>query len=57
MAALEKGTLFAPVLVTDLVNKVKGKSSLAKLSGYEPIPFSITTIKNYMTLKLGYSLY
>ena len=40
MAVLEKGTLFAPVLVTDLVNKVRGKSSLAKLSGYEPIPFN-----------------
>jgi len=40
MAVLEKGALFAPVLVTDLVNKVKGKSSLAKLSGYEPIPFN-----------------
>lgn len=40
MAVLEKGTLFDPVLVTDLVNKVRGKSSLAKLSGYEPIPFN-----------------
>jgi len=38
--ALNKGTLFDPVLVTDLFNKVKGESSLAKLSGQEPIPFN-----------------
>lgn len=40
MAVLGKGTLFEPVLVTDLVNKVKGKSSLAVLSKAEPIPFN-----------------
>src|SRR5690606_6556121 len=33
-------TLFDPVLVSDLFNKVKGESSLAKLSGQEPIPFN-----------------
>lgn len=38
--ALERGTLFDPVLVTDLVNKVKGKSSLARLSQQQPIPFN-----------------
>lgn len=37
---LEKGTLFDPVLVTDLINKVKGKSSLVQLSKQEPIPFN-----------------
>ncbi|MCB5934489.1 phage major capsid protein [Caldibacillus thermoamylovorans] len=37
---LERGTLFDPVLVTDLVNKVKGKSSLARLSQQQPIPFN-----------------
>lgn len=38
--ALERGTLFDPVLVKDLVSKVKGKSSLAVLSGQTPIPFN-----------------
>ena len=33
-------TLYDPVLVTDLMNKVKGKSSLAKLSAQSPIPFN-----------------
>lgn len=40
MAVLEKGTLFQPEIVTDLVNKVKGESALAKLSGSTPIPFN-----------------
>lgn len=38
--ATERGSLFQPVLVTDLINKVKGKSSLAVLSGQTPIPFN-----------------
>lgn len=37
---LEKGTLFDPQLVTDLINKVTGKSSLARLSAQTPIPFN-----------------
>jgi|SRR5690625_2258362 len=37
---LNKGTLFDPVLVTDLVDKVQGKSSLARLSQQQPIPFN-----------------
>jgi len=37
---LNRDTLFDPVLVTDLINKVKGKSSLARLSKQEPIPFN-----------------
>ncbi len=40
MAVLSKGSLFAPELVTDLVNKVKGKSSLAVMTGQTPIPFN-----------------
>lgn len=37
---LEKGALFDPTLVKDLLSKVKGKSSLALLSKSEPIPFN-----------------
>ncbi|WP_125771985.1 phage major capsid protein [Companilactobacillus furfuricola] len=35
-----KGNLFEPTLVTDLIDKVKGRSSLALLSGQKPIPFN-----------------
>lgn len=38
----ETGTLFKPELVTEIFNKVKGKSSLAKLCKGEPIPFAGT---------------
>lgn len=34
------GTLFKPELVTEMFNKVKGHSTLAKLSGGTPIPFA-----------------
>lgn len=40
MAVLSKGTLFDPELVTDLINKVKGKSSLAVLSKQVPVSFN-----------------
>ena len=40
MAVLSKGTKFDPQLVTDLVNKVRGKSSLAVMTADEPIPFN-----------------
>ena len=40
MAILSKGTLFEPELVTDLVNRVKGKSSLAVMNGGNPISFN-----------------
>lgn len=40
MAVLSKGTLFDPELVTDLINKIKGKSSLAVLSKQVPVPFN-----------------
>src|SRR5690625_1034702 len=37
---LETGKLFDSVLVTDVVNNVKGKSSLARLSKQELVPFN-----------------
>lgn len=37
---LERGILFQPELVGDLINKVKGKSSLARMSGQTPIAFN-----------------
>lgn len=37
---LSKGTLFDPQLVTEVISKVKGHSSLAKLSPQKPIPFN-----------------
>ena len=37
---LNKGTLFDPTLVTDLISKVTGKSSIARLSAQKPIPFN-----------------
>lgn len=37
---LSKGTLFDPVLVKDLISKVRGKSSVAALSTQTPIPFN-----------------
>lgn len=40
MAVLSKGTLFDPELVSDLVNKVQGKSSLAILSKQVPVSFN-----------------
>lgn len=39
---LSKANLFSPELVADLINKVKGKSSLAALSNEEPVPFNGT---------------
>lgn len=38
--ATSRENLFDPKLVTDLMNKVKGKSSLAILSKQKPIPFN-----------------
>lgn len=40
MSTLSKGSLFDPELVIDLINKVKGKSSLVALSQQKPIPFN-----------------
>lgn len=39
---LSKGNLFDPELVTDLIDKVRGRSSLAVLSAQKPIPFNGT---------------
>lgn len=41
---LTKGTLLPPVVTDELFSKVKGKSSLARLSASEPIPFNGETI-------------
>lgn len=38
--AVTKGNLYDPVLVNDLITKVRGKSSLAELSAQTPIPFN-----------------
>lgn len=37
---LSKGTLFTPQQTNEMFSKVRGKSSLAKLSASEPIPFN-----------------
>ena len=37
---LSKGSKFDPILVKELFDKVKGKSSLAALCGQTPIPFN-----------------
>ena len=44
MAVLSKGSLFDPVVVTDVFNKVRGKSSLAKLSGAKLLSFNGNSI-------------
>ena len=40
MSTLSMGTLFPKELVTEMFSKVKGHSSLAKMSGQEAIPFA-----------------
>ena len=40
--SLKRGTFFKPELVTDIMNKVQGRSTLAKLSNQQPIPFNGT---------------
>lgn len=37
---LEKGSLFPEILINDMINLVRGKSSLARLSAASPIPFN-----------------
>lgn len=37
---VERGNLFDPVIVNDLITKVKGESALAVLCGSTPIPFN-----------------
>ena len=44
---LTRGTLLPPVVTNELFSKVKGKSSLAKLSASEPIPFNGDTIFSF----------
>lgn len=38
--AIARGELFPPALVPEFFSKVKGHSSLAKMSGQEPLPFN-----------------
>ena len=38
--ATPNSTIYDPVLVTDLIDKTKGHSTLAKLSGQSPMPFN-----------------
>lgn len=40
---LKAGTMFPTTLVTEMFNKVKGRSALAKLSAQTPIPFNGAT--------------
>lgn len=40
---LSRGELFDKTLVTDLINKVKGHSSITKLSTQKPVPFNGST--------------
>ena len=44
---LSKGTLFPEELVSDLYNKVKGKSSIAALHAQEPISFNGNEIMTF----------
>ena len=41
---LTRGTLLPPAVTNEMFNKVRGKSSLARLSGAEPIPFNGETV-------------
>ena len=43
-STLSKGSLFPATLVNEMVNLVRGKSSLARLSASEPLPFNGETI-------------
>lgn len=43
-ATLSRGTLFTPELTNKMFSLVRGKSSLAKLSGAEPMPFNGETV-------------
>ena len=38
--ATTRGTMFDPELVSDLISKVRGKSSIAELCGQTPVPFN-----------------
>lgn len=41
---LSKGALFPPLLTNELINKVRGKSSIAALADSEPVRFNGTTM-------------
>ena len=40
--AMKQGTLFSPELVTEIMSKVQGRSTLAKLANQQPSPFNGT---------------
>ena len=40
MSTLSKGSLFDPILIPELINNIKGKSSLAALCASTPVPFN-----------------
>ena len=44
MATLEKGSLFPAEVVSDLINKVRGKSSIAKMVAQTPVAFNGTDV-------------
>lgn len=44
MATINAGTMFPTELVSEMFNKVRGHSSLAKLSAAKPIPFNGETV-------------
>ena len=41
---LSKGSYFPPQLTNEMINLVRGKSTLARLSGARPIPFNGETV-------------
>ena len=43
-STLQRGVLFTPEQTNKLFSLVRGKSSLAKLSGSEPMPFNGETV-------------
>ena len=49
---LARGKLFPEVLVTEMMNLAKGKSSLAKLSSSQPVAFNGTRAVSYTHLHL-----
>ena len=49
---LSKGSKFDPILVKELFDKVKGKSSLAALCGQTPIPMGRKSSSSQWMMKL-----
>ena len=49
MATVKKSTLFPAELANEMFSKVKGKSSIAKLIGSEPVPFNGKDVFTFST--------